>query len=532
MTDQRSAIDPKSEPIIPRWEWRTFASDPAELGNAGAVFAELTTSEPLLSDEVYSLPGGGGPGGAPVDRVVKVRGGLLDIKRLEETDAYGLERWQPIFKTGFPLAPEDVAAAFDALGLSAPPPDAPVEDAAALRAVLAAASPDVRVVDVHKRRVRATLDDCSAELTEVTAGGRTITTVAAESADPAAVVTAVEHLGLSGYVNMSYPRGLVDLLDDRPPRFAVIDVGTNSVKFHLAERAPSGSWQAVVDRAEVTRLGEGIDQTGAISEAARERTRIAIDGMVEEARRDGARAIAVVGTAGLRAASNRDEIVAAFRARTGLTVRVISGEDEARLAYQATVAALGERASAAVVFDTGGGSTQFTFGHDGRIDEQMSVPLGAVRLTERFGLDKAVDASTVAAARDAIAAEFALLRDRPEPSGLVGMGGAMTNLAAVHHGLAVYDPAIVHGTVLDVAAIDRQIETYRTSDAATRRSIVGLQPARAEVILAGACVVRTILDLLDQPTVTVSDRGLRHGVLSERFGSSSVEGRSTTGGST
>ena len=145
------------------------------------------------------------------------------------------------------------------------------------------------------------------------------------------------------------------------------------------------------------------------------------------------------------------------------------------------------------------------------------MPLGAVRLTERFGLDGPVDAATIAAAREAIAAEFGLLRDRPRPSGLVGMGGAMTNLAAVHHGLAVYDPVIVHGTVLDVAAIDRQIETYRTSDAATRRSIVGLQPARAEVILAGACVVRTILDLLDQPSVTVSDRGLRHGVLSERF---------------
>ena len=108
----------------------------------------------------------------------------------------------------------------------------------------------------------------------------------------------------------------------------------------------------------------------------------------------------------------------------------------------------------------------------------------------------------------------------------------MTNLAAVHHGLAVYDPAIVHGTVLDAAAIDRQIEIYRTSDAATRRAIVGLQPARAEVILAGACVVRTILDLLDQPSVTVSDRGLRHGVLSERFGTQSVEGRIASGGAT
>ena len=99
------------------------------------------------------------------------------------------------------------------------------------------------------------------------------------------------------------------------------------------------------------------------------------------------------------------------------------------------------------------------------------------------------------------------------------MGGAVTNLAAVKHGLARYDPDVIQGTVLDRAEIDRQIERYRSLDAAGRRSIVGLQPARAEVILAGACIVRTILDQLDGEAIMVSDRGLRHGVLIERFGS-------------
>jgi exopolyphosphatase/guanosine-5'-triphosphate,3'-diphosphate pyrophosphatase len=93
----------------------------------------------------------------------------------------------------------------------------------------------------------------------------------------------------------------------------------------------------------------------------------------------------------------------------------------------------------------------------------------------------------------------------------------MTNLAAVKHELATYDPEVVQGTVLGREEIDREIELYRTRDADARRAIVGLQPARAEVILAGALVVRTIMDLLDQPSVTVSDRGLRHGLLAERF---------------
>ena len=102
------------------------------------------------------------------------------------------------------------------------------------------------------------------------------------------------------------------------------------------------------------------------------------------------------------------------------------------------------------------------------------------------------------------------------------MGGAVTNLAAVQHGLTTYDPEVVQGTVLDRAEIDRQIELYRGLDADGRRQIPGLQPARAEVILAGACIVRTIIDKLGVDAVTVSDRGLRHGVLHERFGPSGV----------
>ena len=98
------------------------------------------------------------------------------------------------------------------------------------------------------------------------------------------------------------------------------------------------------------------------------------------------------------------------------------------------------------------------------------------------------------------------------------MGGAITNITAVKHGLATYDPDVVQGTVLDRAEVDRQIELYRSRDADGRREIVGLQPKRAEVILAGACIVRTVLEKLGEDSLTVSDRGLRHGLLVERFG--------------
>ena len=377
----------------------------------------------------------------------------------------------------------------------------------------------VRAVPVHKRRVRYTIGGCTAELSEVTAAGRTTRTLAVESEDAAAVIAAVRGLGLGGWVNTSYPHGLAALIDGTPERYAVIDAGTNSIKFIVAERAAGGAWRTLVDRAEITRLGEGLSEGGAIIDSARDRAVAAIADMADEARRHGVRAIAAVGTAGLRIASNGAQVVAAVRAKSGVAIEIISGDEEARLAFVAARAGLGLEQGSLVIFDTGGGSSQFTFGHDDVIDERFSVDVGAVRYTERYRLDREVSDATLREALAAIASDLSRLDGRALPDALAAMGGAVTNLAAVRHGLATYDPEIVQGTVLERAEIDRQIELYRTRDADARRRIVGLQPKRAEVILAGACIVRTVMDKLGKSQLTVSDRGLRHGVLAERFGS-------------
>jgi len=301
-------------------------------------------------------------------------------------------------------------------------------------------------------------------------------------------------------------------------RYAVIDVGTNSVKFHIGERGDDGAWRTVVDRAEITRLGENREETGALQPEPMERTVEAIVGMVDEATKEDVREIAAVGTAALRAATNRADFVDAVHDRCGVTVEVISGEEEARLGYVAATAELNLPDGSLVVYDSGGGSSQFTFGRGRRVEEQYSVPLGAVAPTEEFGLDGVVSEETLAGALEAISAGLASLDGRAKPDALIGMGGTATNLAAVKHRLAPYDPDVVQGTVLDRDEIDGQIELYRTRTADERREIVGLQPKRAEVILAGACIARTVLDKLGSDSLTVSDRGLRHGLLVERFG--------------
>jgi exopolyphosphatase/guanosine-5'-triphosphate,3'-diphosphate pyrophosphatase len=303
-----------------------------------------------------------------------------------------------------------------------------------------------------------------------------------------------------------------------PGVYAVIDVGTNSVKFHIGERHGDGSWSTIVDRAEVTRLGEGIAETGDIAPAAIERTVDAIAGMADEARRCDAAGLVAVGTMGMRSAKNSDAFIAAVRERCGVTIEVIPGPEEGRLAYLAVKAGLGVAAGSLVVFDTGGGSTQFTFGRGDAVDEQFSLDIGAVRLTAQYGLGGVLSREKLDHALAAIGAEFSRIDGVAPPDALVGMGGAITNMTAVMLGLAQYDPDAVQGAILGRAEVDRQIELLRTRDVDARRQIVGLQPKRADVILAGACVVRTVMDKLAQDSLTVSDRGLRHGVLLERFG--------------
>lgn len=492
--------------ITPRWEWRSFGD---RFGPAAQWLAKLEPSGVQESDEIYLLSDAG--------RNVKIRDALMDIKVLREVDADGLEQWTPVMKAGFPLPAAEAAKVLEALGLPVPSPLPASYAQDQFLAQFAAPGGAVRTVKVHKRRTRYTVGGCMAELSEVVANGKPTRTIAVESEDAAAVLRSVRELGLGGYTNTSYPRGLKALIDDQPVRYAVIDVGTNSIKFHIAEQDVDGRWHSVVDRAEMTRLGEGLLPGGAIVDAALQRAAAAIAGMADAARQHSVRAIAAVGTAGLRMASNRREVLEAIRSRTGVAIEVISGDEEGRLAFVAATAGLGRTKGSLVVFDTGGGSSQFTFGHDGRVDERFSVDVGAVRYTERYGLDRAVSPEVLRGALAAMSADLSRIDGRPLPDALVGMGGAVTNLTAVMHRLAVYDPTVVQGSVIDHAEIERQIELYRSCDAHARRSIVGLQPDRAEVILAGACIVRTIMNKLGQQRFTVSDRGLRHGVLAERF---------------
>jgi exopolyphosphatase / guanosine-5'-triphosphate,3'-diphosphate pyrophosphatase len=495
--------------IVPRWEWRTFGES---FGKAEERLSSSTPERIDDSDETYLLS-------TRSDASVKIRGGVMDVKHLEAVNDDGLEQWRPVMKGEFPLTAGEVAAVVAELGLEGAALERDAYTLAELAHEVVEPHPELGSIDVHKHREHHTIGGCMTELSALIVEGVSIRTVVVEGEDPVLVAAAVRELGLAGRRNTCMARGLKALLGFGARRFAVIDVGTNSVKFHLGELEADGTWRTVADRAEVTRLGEGLDETGRLGPAPMARTVEAIAAMAGEAERDGVEAIAAVGTAWMRIASNSADLVEAVRKGSGVEIEVIPGEEEARLAYLAATSGLGVSSGSLVVFDTGGGSSQFTFGAPGRIDEQFSVNVGAARFTEQFGLDRAVSAEVVAEARRAIGADLSRLDGRPVPDLLVGLGGGITNMAAVKHGLPRYDAEVVQGTELDTTEIDRQIELYRARSADERREIVGLQPKRAEVMLAGACIVRTVLEKLGRDSLLVSDRGLRHGLLVERFSS-------------
>jgi exopolyphosphatase/guanosine-5'-triphosphate,3'-diphosphate pyrophosphatase len=302
---------------------------------------------------------------------------------------------------------------------------------------------------------------------------------------------------------------------------AVIDIGTNSLKMHVAA-VSDGNTTVLGDFTEVTRLGEGLHETGELGAEAIARNVDAIAALPARASELGVATTVAVGTMALRSAANTEVFTDAVRERCGLEVEVVPGEEEARLSYLAVVSGLGAGKGRVVVFDTGGGSTEFIFGKGEKILERFSLDVGSRRPTEEFCKSDPVTPGELASMVAHLEREFDRLEGRAHA--LVGMGGTVTSLGAVHHKMKVYDPDVIQGSTLALAEVERQLEMFRARTVDERRETVGLMPKRADVILAGAAIVMTVMRKLGANELTISVRGLRHGLFYDRF----VRGRETS----
>jgi len=303
-------------------------------------------------------------------------------------------------------------------------------------------------------------------------------------------------------------------------RVAAIDVGTNTVLLLVAE-ARAGGPVPLAERAEITRLGRGVDATGRLDPAAMAETVRVLAAYADEARRLGATAIDCVATSAARDAANGEAFFEAVRAAAGLAPRVISGDEEARLVWASAwrdFGAGGPGAPGLAVLDVGGGSTEFTFGDAPSPRGRRSLQVGAVRLTERHVREDPMGPATLATLRQAArqALQPLAAMDRGGPGGrLVGVAGTVTTLAAVEQALPAYDAGRVHGSSLARAQVDGLVERLAALPLAARARLPGMEPKRADVIVAGAVVVAEAMRLTGFEALTVSDRGVRWGLVHE-----------------
>ncbi len=303
-------------------------------------------------------------------------------------------------------------------------------------------------------------------------------------------------------------------------RVGAIDIGSNSIRLLVADFPSGDPWgptmETVARAGEACRLSRGMHETGLIADDLIERASVLTHEFARRARSLGAIRVIAGATAAMRTASNGIEVARRLSRDSGVDVRILSGEDEARLMYRAVVLGLGERArrSQCVVFDLGGGSTEVVSGVGAETGRWTSLPFGAVTLTERLMHGDPPTADTIATARAGIDDELmrscALLPERT--NFLAGVGGTVTVLGSMDRGLADYDPAMLEGWYIERQRAMALIERIVHASLEERRLMPIMGEGRADIIGAGALVVQALLERFQAPGLVCSTQGLRYGL--------------------
>ena len=304
-------------------------------------------------------------------------------------------------------------------------------------------------------------------------------------------------------------------------RYGAIDIGSNSVRLLVAELAGDDPWESPLESiaraGEPCRLGRGLHETGRVAEDLAERAATIAHEFARRARSLGAVHVVAGATAALRAATNGAEAAQRISARSGVPVRVLSGDEEARLVYRAVVLGLSSRsrASQCVVFDLGGGSTEVVSGVGAQPGRWNSLAFGAVTLHERALPGDPPDEPTIQAARAMIASELmhgcAQLPERATL--LAGVGGTVTVLASLDRGLTDYDPVLLGGWYIERSRAQALIDRIVRLSHEERRKLPIMGEGRADIIGAGVLVVEALMDRFQAPGLVTSTQGLRYGLV-------------------
>ncbi|MFC4333763.1 Ppx/GppA phosphatase family protein [Salininema proteolyticum] len=299
-------------------------------------------------------------------------------------------------------------------------------------------------------------------------------------------------------------------------RYAGIDCGTNSIRLLVADVDDHGVAHDLVRRMEVVRLGEGVDKTGRLGEQALERTRKALHAYAEDISELNAEGIRMVATSATRDADNAAEFAGMVRSIIGIEPEVISGDEEARLSYVGAMSRLPETDGLRLLVDTGGGSTEFVTGHGDDVGAARSVQIGCVRMTERhLHSDPPAAGEVDAALLDITAAvdeALAAVMTGEKVGEFVAVAGTATTIAAVALGLDKYDSETIDGTRLSYSQVAEVTRDLAAMDVSARLANPVMHPGRADVIVGGALILRTIMERANLSEMTVSEHDILDGI--------------------
>ena len=296
-------------------------------------------------------------------------------------------------------------------------------------------------------------------------------------------------------------------------RVAAIDVGTNSARLLVADEQPGG-FRSIDRRMVITRLGQGVDRSRVLAPEALDRTLRTIAEYAATCGELGVEKLRVTGTSAVRDARNREEFFEGVRLLTGTEAELLTGEQEARATFLGTLSDLTETGPVVVV-DIGGGSTELIVG-TGEPERLVSLDIGCVRLFEKYLESDPPSKDEIEALRAEVDGLLAgVLEELSVPRGarLIGVAGTVTQLATLKAGSPVYDPDVTHHSVLshgDVRTLARRLESLTIGQ---RKRITGLEPGRADVIVAGAEILLGVMEAFDIPEVLVSERDILDGLV-------------------
>lgn len=304
---------------------------------------------------------------------------------------------------------------------------------------------------------------------------------------------------------------------DGEVRVSAIDIGSNSIRQTIADVSTTGVIRVVDEMRAAPRLGAGLSETGSLSEIAIKDALLVLGRMATLANQLGAKRTEVVATSAVREASNGQAFMRQAREETGLRVRVLSGDDEARLAFRSAQAHFDLASGRAVVMDIGGGSLELALSADGLVERLISLPLGALRMTEEY-LGGNSPKKELRALRKHVRGELRrrLSARHWHAARIVCSGGTFTNLASMYLARSGMESAkTIHGTVIPRVDLEHMVDLLNNMSDAERKGVAGLNEARSDIIVAGLAVAAEVVARLEAREIVVSSYGIREGILLE-----------------